>query len=106
MILTTTPTIDNYHISQYLDIVSGADTYTVGGIIGEGFLRQGSYYEMALDKAKSQMESKASLYGADAIVGIQVAVTSMATVGEIVVTATGTAVKIEKAGWDEEIPEL
>ena len=106
MILTTTPTIDNYHISQYLDIVSGADTYTVGGIIGEGFAKQGSYYETALGMAKSQMEIKASSYGADAIVGIQVAVTSMATAGQIIVTATGTAVKIEKAGWDEEIPEL
>ena len=106
MILTTTPTIENYHITSYLDIVSGADTYTVGGIIGEGFAKQGFYYELALNKAKSQMESNASKDGADAVVGIQVAVTSMATAGQIIVTATGTAVKIEKAGWDEEIPEL
>ena len=106
MILTTTPTIENYHITSYLGIVSGADTYTVGGLIGEGLMKQGFYYEMSLNKAKSLMESKASEYGADAIVGIQVAVTSMSSVGQIVVTATGTAVKIEKAGWDEEIPEL
>lgn len=106
MILTTTPTIDNYHITSYLGVVSGADAYTVGGIIGDGLMKQGFYYDLSLNKAKSLMESNASKYGADAVVGIQVAVTSMSTVGQIIVTATGTAVKIEKAGWDEEIPEL
>lgn len=106
MIITTTQSIENYHIVEYLGIVSGADTYVVGGIIGEGFAKQGKYYETALRNAHLQMESKAGQYGADAIVGVQVSVTSMATAGSIVVTSTGTAVKIEKAGWDEEIPEL
>ena len=106
MIITTTPNIENYQITEYLGIVTGADTYTVGGLIGEGFLKQNMYYENAISTAKNQMETKAISFSADAIVGVQVSVTSMATAGSIIVTATGTAVKIEKAGWEDELPEL
>lgn len=104
MIITTTPNIEKYHITRYLGVVTGADTYTVGGLLGEGFAKQNLYFNQAVSKVLSQMENAAIRIGADAVVGIIVSNTSEG--GQIIVTATGTAVKIEQAGWDDELPEI
>ena len=106
MIITTTPTLDKYRITQYLGIVTGADTYIVGGLIGEGFLKQNSLFRQSVAKARMQLESEAREMGADAVVGVLISNTSMASTGNVIVTATGTAVKIEQAGWDDELPEI
>lgn len=104
MIITTTPTIEGHHIKEYLGIVSAADTYVVGGVIGEGFLNQNKQYNPTIERINMQLDIEATKLHADAVVGLQVSVTSVA--GDIVVTVTGTAVKIEKAGWDDELPDL
>ena len=106
MIITTTPTLDKFQITQYLGIVTGADTYIVGGLIGEGFLKQNSLFRQAVSTARKQLESAASEMGADAVVGVLISSTSMASTGNIIVTATGTAVKIEQTGWNDELPEI
>lgn len=106
MIISTTESIDRYQITEYLAIVTGADTYTVGGLIGEGFMRQGSLFKQAVAKIRQEMERVAVSLGADAIVGFNISSTSMATSGSIVVTGIGTAVKLKQNGWDDELPDL
>ena len=104
MIITTTPNIEKYQISRYLGVVTGADTYTVGGLLGEGLAMQNVYFNQAVSKALSRLENTAISIGADAVVGLTVSNTSAG--GEIIVTLTGTAVKIEQAGWDDELPDI
>ena len=106
MIITTTPSVEKYNITQYLDIVTGADTYVVGGLIGEGLARQNSLFKQTAAAACSQMEYAARAIGADAIVGVSIMTEYLGTTGYVLVTASGTAVKIEESGWDDELPDM
>ncbi len=105
MILTTTNTIEKQPVKAYLGIVSG-ETIIGANIFKDFFAgirdivggRSGSY-EKVLRKAKEtalkEMEEEASKLGATAVVGIDL---DYETVGKnggmLMVTASGTAVKI------------
>ncbi len=105
MILTTTHTIENKPVKEYLGIVTG-ETIIGANIIKDFFAgirdivggRSGSYEKVlreAKDTAIREMKNRAISLNADAIVGIDL---DYETVGKnggmLMVTASGTAVKI------------
>ena len=106
MILTTTDKVDGYEVKQYLGIVSGMETYGVGGITGLGVVMQDQSFRFAFEKAQTKMSQSAQSKGADAVIGIQTVIAAYEALGDINVAVTGTAVKLVKSGWDEELPDL
>ena len=93
MIVTTTPNVEGYTITKYLDTVTGASIYLLGGVIGEGMFskRQSSQFAFAWQEAVGFMSKAAG--NADAVVGVQHTLCGVAN-GYMVVTVTGTAVKL------------
>ncbi len=93
MIVTTTPSLEGYHITKYIGTVTGAATYLIGGVIGEGMFssRQSSQFSIAWQEAVAFMKKEA--YKADAIVGVQHTLCGVAN-GYMVVSVTGTAVNL------------
>jgi uncharacterized protein YbjQ (UPF0145 family) len=106
MILTTTPSIEGRHITDYLGVVTGET------IIGANFIRDffagirdivggrsGSYEEVlrqAKDTAMREMSQRAAELGANAIVGIDLDYETVGSNGSmLMVTASGTAVRTE-----------
>lgn len=107
MIVTTTQGIEDKKITDYLGIVSGADTYLMGGAIGLGVTAKGQtlHYTSAVDSALLKMVESANDMSADAIVGIEINTSSSGN-GTIAVTVSGTAVKLKDAGFEDELPDL
>lgn len=95
IIVTTTPSVEGRVIEQYLDIVSGTDIYLVGGVLGGGLANQENLYGQALTRAKNKMISKAVDLGANAVVGVQISITSPGGLNNIIVVTNGTAVKLK-----------
>jgi uncharacterized protein YbjQ (UPF0145 family) len=105
MIVTTTPTIENKPVTQYLGIVTG-ETIIGANIIKDFFAgirdivggRSGSYEKVlrqAKDSALKEMEEIAVTLGADAIVGVDLDYETVGpNGGMLMVTASGTAVKL------------
>lgn len=104
MILTTTNSLDTHQIREYIGIVSG-ETIIGANIIKDFFAgirdivggRSGSY-ESVLKEAKEtslrEMEERARMLGADAIIGIDLDYETVGpNGGMLMVTASGTAVK-------------
>ena len=106
MLITTTPTIEGKRITTYYGIVSG-ETIIGANVFRDFFAsirdivggRSGSYEEVlreAKDAALKEMSERAEAMGANAIVGVDL---DYETVGSnssmLMVTASGTAVKIE-----------
>ncbi len=107
MILSTTPSIEGHTITQYKGVVFGEV------ISGVNFLkdfaagirnfvggRSGSYEDeliKARNQALEEMESRARALGADAVVGIDLDYEVLgADNGMLMVTASGTAVKLSE----------
>ena len=105
MLLTTTNTIEGKHIQQYLGIVT-AETIIGANILKDIFAgirdivggRSGTYervIEEARTNALQELEDKAKLMGANAVVAIDL---DFETIGSgasmLMVVATGTAVRI------------
>ena len=105
MIITTTPTIEGYPIREYKGLVTGET------IIGANFVkdffagirdivggRSGSYERVlreAKDTALKEMEERAEMMGANAIVGVDLDYEALGSNSSmLMVTASGTAVVI------------
>ena len=106
MITTTTHTIEGRQIRQYLGLVTGEAI--MGANVLRDFMagltdlvggRSGTYeskFAEARETALQEMEEEAQRKGADAVVGIDIDYQVLgANNGMLMVTATGTAVKIE-----------
>lgn len=105
MIVTTTPTIENKPVTEYLGIVTG-ETIIGANIIKDFFAsirdiiggRSGSYEKVlrqAKDSALKEMEEIAQSLGAEAIVGVDLDYETIGSKGGmLMVTASGTAVKL------------
>lgn len=106
MLQTTTSTLDNREVTEYLGIVSGEaiiganlfkDLFaSIRDVVGG---RSGSY-ERVLREAKGNaledMNSEAEKLGADAIIGIDLDYETVGKAGGmLMVTASGTAVKLK-----------
>ena len=105
MILTTTPTIEGNPIREYKGIVTGETI--IGANVFKDFMAgltdffggRSSTYEKVLIEAKetalAEMKQRASLLGANAIVGIDLDYETVgANGGMLMVTASGTAVVV------------
>ena len=105
MLITTTPTIEGHPIREYRGLVTG-ETIIGANIVKDIFAsmrdivggRSGSYESVlreAKDTAVREMQERAMMLGANAIVGVDL---DYATVGQsgsmLMVTASGTAVVI------------
>ena len=106
MITTTTHTVDGRRIRQYLGLVTGEAI--MGANVIRDFMagltdlvggRSGTYeskFAEERETALQEMEEEAQRKGADAVVGIDIDYQVLgANNGMLMVTATGTAVKIE-----------
>lgn len=106
MITTTTNTIEGRQIRQYLGLVTG-ETIMGANVISDFMAsitdfvggRSGTYeskFAEARETALQEMEEEAQRKGADAVVGIDIDYQVLgANNGMLMVTATGTAVKME-----------
>ncbi len=105
MIVSTTPQLEGFKITGYLGVVSG-ETIIGANVFKDFFAsitdivggRAGAY-ERVLREAKatamSEMEMQARSFGANAVVGIDLDYETIRE-GMLMVTASGTAVKVEK----------
>jgi uncharacterized protein YbjQ (UPF0145 family) len=108
MLKTTTPNIDGKKISQYHGLVSGEATLganlfkdlfaSIRDLVGG----RSQAYEQELQRAKdialSEMEERAAMMGANAVVGIDLDYETIGTGGGgnmLMVSACGTAVTVE-----------
>ena len=106
MIMTTTPSIENQPIAEYLGIVTGE------AIIGANIIKdvlagirdivggRSGAYEKALrsgrGEALREMAAQASERGADAVVGVDLDYEVIGKAGSmLMVSASGTAVRLE-----------
>ncbi|MCY3723373.1 YbjQ family protein [Candidatus Poribacteria bacterium] len=106
MITTTTNTVEGRRIRQYLGLVTG-ETIMGANVISDFMAsitdfvggRSGTYeskFAEARETAIQELEEEAQRKGADAVVGIDIDYQVLgASNGMLMVTATGTAVKIE-----------
>lgn len=104
MILSTTNTIENRSVTEYLGVVTG-ETIIGANIFKDIFAgirdivggRAGSYERVlseARENALDEMAAKAREQGADAVIGIDLDYETLGSNGGmIMVTASGTAVK-------------
>ncbi|TVZ56380.1 uncharacterized protein YbjQ (UPF0145 family) [Lutibacter sp. Hel_I_33_5] len=107
MILTTTPNIENFKIVDYLGIVTGTaynTSYSYKGnkISFKDMFNTSKYYkayaeglESLKEQAFQNLKDNALKLGANAVVGIQLDVEPLATSATVLVSITGTAVKVE-----------
>jgi uncharacterized protein YbjQ (UPF0145 family) len=104
MILTTTPGVDNRSITDYLGVVTG-EAILGANIVRDLFAgvrdivggRSGAYEEelrKAREIALREMEAEASSRGADAIVGIDLDYETVGNGSMLMVSASGTAVRL------------
>ena len=104
MILTTTPSIENRAISEYLGIVTGEailganifkDLFAgIRDIVGG---RSGAYEEelrKAREIALNELGAWATQLGADAVIGIDIDYETVGQGSMLMVTASGTAVRL------------
>jgi len=104
VIQTTTPTVDNRAITEYLGIVTG-EAILGANIVRDLFAgvrdivggRSGAYEEelrKAREIALREMQSEAEARGADAIVGIDLDYETVGQGSMLMVSASGTAVRL------------
>ena len=107
MILTTTHNIEGFKIVDYLGIVTGSaydSSYTSNGtkMSFKDMFSMSKYYEKYTlgleaikEKAFQNLKENAIKVGANAVVGIQLDVEPLANSSTLLVSITGTAVKME-----------
>ena len=107
MLMTTTAQLEGFHIREYRGIVFGEVITGVDVVsdLAENFRNffggRSDTYEEELTKARNaalkQLQNKAAQKGANAVIGIQVSISTLGgNNGMMVVTASGTAVAVEK----------
>ncbi len=106
MIVTTTPTVEGYKVTGYYGIVFGEVITGINFLkdIGAGlrniFGGRSQGYEDELLQARTEavkeMENRAAQFGAQAIVGVDLDYEVLGQGDMLMVTASGTAVTLEK----------
>ena len=96
ILVTTTPSVDGYTITNYQGIVFGE---VVSGVNMFGGRSQGYEEELmrARNEAIAEMQQRAEAMGAHAVVGVDIDYEVLgADNGMLMVTASGTAVQIAR----------
>jgi uncharacterized protein YbjQ (UPF0145 family) len=102
VLVTTTPNVEGYKITKYLGLVCSNAYYDNNGY--SNLYSAGRAWEVITDNVRSSAERM----GADAVVGLQI---TSAGAGEergflYHMLVQGTAVKLERIGFDDELPDL
>ena len=107
MILTTTPNIENHKIVDYLGIVTGTAYNTSYSYKGKStsfkdMFSTSKYYERYAEglesikeKAFQNLKDNAIKLAANAVVGIQLDIEPVANSSTLLISITGTAVKVQ-----------
>jgi len=107
MLICTTDTLDGYRIEEYLGIVTG-ETISGANVVRDIMAtvtdyvggRSGTYEEVLGDARQSTMaelSDRAQILGANAIIGVSFDYETVGARGAmLLVTATGTAVRISR----------
>jgi len=99
MILTTTNSIEGYTIKNYLGIVTGVNASMPKTTISFNMKKYYDLYEENINKVKEEafqkLKNNAVKLGANAVVGIQLDIENLPTSNIIIISITGTAVKVE-----------
>lgn len=106
MIVTTTPSVEGRHITEYKGVVFGEVIAGVNfvkdfvaGLSNFFGGRSGTYEEELINarqQALDEMEQRAAQLGADAVVGVDIDYEVLgADNGMLMVTASGTAVRLD-----------
>ena len=102
VLVTTTPNVEGYKITKYLGLVSSHAYYD------QNAYRNPHTANSAWNSIIDGIRSSAASMGADAVVGLQI--TNAGAGNEDVFSyhmiAQGTAVKLERIGFDDELPDL
>lgn len=97
MILTTTNSIENFKIADYLGIVTGValneDTIAMSFSTSKYYKKIQESVDKVKEQAFQRLQENAKLLGANAVVGIKVEV-ELTTHNYPMVSVTGTAVKV------------
>ena len=104
MLVTTTPTVEGYPVTQYLRVVCGE---TIAGVnvlkdMAAGFRNfvggRSQTYETELIQARAEMVQRAQELGAEGVVGVDIDYETLGSDnGMLMVTASGTAVRFSPA---------
>jgi uncharacterized protein YbjQ (UPF0145 family) len=98
MILTTTNSIEGHTIENYLGIVTGVNASMPKTTISFSMKKYYDLYEENINKVKEEafqkLKDNANKLGANAVVGIQLDIENLDSSGIIIITITGTAVKV------------
>ena len=97
MILTTTNSIENYKIIDYLGIVTGValnkETLSIGFSMSKYYTKLQNSIEVVKEEAFQTLQENASKLNANAVVGIKIEI-ELTTNNYAMVSVTGTAVKV------------
>ncbi|MEP1489026.1 MAG: heavy metal-binding domain-containing protein [Algibacter sp.] len=98
MILTTTNSIENHVIQDYLGIVTGVDVNMPKATLTFSMKKYYASYENKINEVKEaafqKLKNNATKLYANAIIGISLDIETSPTSGLIMVSITGTAVKV------------
>ena len=98
MVLTTTHTIEGYKIQDYLGIVTGVDVNMPKATLSFNMDKYYQSYENKINEVKEaafqKLRDNATKLNANAVVGINLDIETSPTTGLIMVSITGTAVKV------------
>lgn len=104
MIVTTTSTVQNHVIDEYIRVVAGETVVginmfkDIGASIRDFVGGRSRGYEDSIGKSReialAEMVDKAIALGANGVVGVDIDYESMGTGGMMMVTASGTAVRL------------
>ena len=102
VLLTTTPNVEGYKITKYLGLVSSHAYYD------RNAYRNPHTANSAWKTITSGVQSSAESMGADAVVGLQItnAGAGSEDLFSFHMIVQGTAVKLEKIYFDDELPDL
>lgn len=106
MIVTTTPFVEGHDVDQYIRVVSGDTMLATRAIkdfvasfqnfFGGRTLQYEEDLRDARESALAELVGRAQQFGADAVIGVHMDYAVLGQTGTIIlVTATGTAVKLK-----------
>lgn len=100
MILTTTNSIEGHKIEDYLGIVTGVDVSMRKAVISFKIEKYYESYENKLNEVKEaafqKLKNNATKLNANAVVGITLDVETVPDYGTMIISITGTAVKVSQ----------
>ncbi len=99
MILTTTNSIEGHTIKDYLGIVTGVDASMPKTTLSFNMEKYYRSYESKVNEVKEEafqkLKNNAMALKANAVVGISIDIETTSASGLIIVSITGTAVKVD-----------